>query len=73
MVTVESPALLVGGVVETAGASPALLLAGGVVETGGACPHKGIIIEITQKGVKSRISRVILKSQSGSSATQACQ
>jgi len=47
MTTGASPALLVGGVVETTGES-ALLLVGGVVETGGACPHKGIIAEVTQ-------------------------
>jgi len=60
IVTAESPALLLGGVVETVGAS-AGPLAGGVVETGSGCPHNGAIAEITQKAIKSRVNRVILK------------
>ena len=52
--------LLVGGVVETEGVSRVVAV-GGVVDTGGACPHKGTIAEITQKAVKCRVSRVILK------------
>jgi hypothetical protein len=60
MVTAASPALLVGGVVETTGADWELL-AGGVVETGGACPREGTIADVTQKAVKSMVNRVILK------------
>jgi hypothetical protein len=38
-----------------------VLLVGGAVETGGACPHKRTVVKITQKAVKCRVSRVILK------------
>src|ERR1700677_1553589 len=68
-----SPALLVGGVVEIAGASGAGLAVGGVVETGGACPYKGAPEQITQRAVKSRVSGRFLKRQISNSARLACQ
>jgi len=65
-----SPALLCGGVVETLGVE---LDTGGVVETSVACPHTGVIADVTQKNVKSRLNGVFLKQQIGSSATRGCQ
>jgi len=66
---VPASPLLVGGVVETTGAPVSPLLVGGVVAPGMGDPDKGSMEEVTQKTVKSRVSRVFLKQQSGSSVT----